>query len=648
MNQIRRLKRGNSKSRKLTSGSPKTCRQRRLRFESLERRLVLSAPACVAPECLEVPLIPEADQFGFQIDMVQAYEDASGTRATFSIFDTGASVVTFSAADQLIFDLLNQKIPVKVPGGAEATGVGGAIIGDVSEPGRILADGLHAWELDPSNLLNSGINFQNAAQADGVQAFIGTERGSPILPTIVGTPLLSPSAKYPDGAAALIDLEAYPLDFGALFPEFPEFKDIIIYLPDLRFTDPNPTIDIPGDGSVTPPVRIPVDLYGEDNHLNPGDQLTTSWSPVQTEVATYDGDNVVLNKTLLFDTGAQLSVISTEMALGLGLDLNNPEIEITVQGAAGQVDIAGFTIDALDLPRDENGDGAADGLLRFTNVPVYVLDIGEGLDGILGMNLLNPAHTFVYDPYDVQGPSVNISFETSRFSPSNGGDTRGALDLLGGLFPTLAATQHDIRIPDSSRASSWHNATNQVDVNNDGSVVPLDALLLINDLNARGSRRLSNPPIRSRPVQTYLDVNDDMMVTPLDALLVINAINRSGAGEGESAARADVVRTTPDPSAPLVRSGFASLADTPSGDSVYLAGAGTTAVVRSVDGATTSTLAVSWWLDALTQPVITSSTSSADELDQPARQAALSDRALGALIHDTLSETLLDLFDEPE
>ena len=306
MNQIRQQKQTGWGFRKLKSRAARASCRRHLHIETLEKRLVLSVPPCVAPECLEVPLIPEADQFGFQIDMVQAYEDSSDTRATFSIFDTGASVVTFSAADQLIFGLLNQSIPVKTPGGAEATGVGGVIIGDVSQPGSILADGLHAWELDPSNLLNSGINFQDAARADGVQAFIGTETGSPILPTIVGTPLLNPSPKFPDGAAALIDLEAYAFDFRALFPEFPEFKDIIIYLPDLRFTDPNPTIDVPTDGSATEPVRIPVDLYGQDNHLNPGDQLTESWSPVQSQVATYDGDNVVLNKTLLFDTGAPI------------------------------------------------------------------------------------------------------------------------------------------------------------------------------------------------------------------------------------------------------------------------------------------------------------------------------------------------------
>jgi VCBS repeat-containing protein len=72
------------------------------------------------------------------------------------------------------------------------------------------------------------------------------------------------------------------------------------------------------------------------------------------------------------------------------------------------------------------------------------------------------------------------------------------------------------------------------DVNNDGFVTPIDALILINDINRNGVRTLSPTAFTPPP---FLDVNADGQVTPFDILLVINVLNRpSGSGEGESSA----------------------------------------------------------------------------------------------------------------
>ena len=47
------------------------------------------------------------------------------------------------------------------------------------------------------------------------------------------------------------------------------------------------------------------------------------------------------------------------------------------------------------------------GTLQFTHVPVYVLDVGEGIDGILGTNVLNTAAAVLYDPEGaVRDPAV--------------------------------------------------------------------------------------------------------------------------------------------------------------------------------------------------------------------------------------------------
>ncbi len=69
------------------------------------------------------------------------------------------------------------------------------------------------------------------------------------------------------------------------------------------------------------------------------------------------------------------------------------------------------------------------------------------------------------------------------------------------------------------------NPKEPMDVNNDGIVSPMDALVLVNALNAGTTNPQTSPP--------FLDVNGDRYVTPLDLLKVINYFNRYSA-EGES------------------------------------------------------------------------------------------------------------------
>ncbi|MCY2986937.1 MAG: dockerin type I domain-containing protein [Planctomycetota bacterium] len=79
----------------------------------------------------------------------------------------------------------------------------------------------------------------------------------------------------------------------------------------------------------------------------------------------------------------------------------------------------------------------------------------------------------------------------------------------------------------------WENPLLPCDVNGDGSVTPLDALFLINQINTHGSGTLPTPsPNGSFPLP-YLDVNGDGILTALDVLLVVNRLNGTTSGEGE-------------------------------------------------------------------------------------------------------------------
>ncbi len=74
----------------------------------------------------------------------------------------------------------------------------------------------------------------------------------------------------------------------------------------------------------------------------------------------------------------------------------------------------------------------------------------------------------------------------------------------------------------------WHNEANPADVDDSGTVIPLDALLVINALNDTGARELPVPPVPGDEPPPFLDTNRDNNLAPIDALIVINALNAAG------------------------------------------------------------------------------------------------------------------------
>ncbi len=89
-----------------------------------------------------------------------------------------------------------------------------------------------------------------------------------------------------------------------------------------------------------------------------------------------------------------------------------------------------------------------------------------------------------------------------------------------------------VRVDFAVTTPPWHNTNSPEDVNDDGDIVPLDALIVVNDLNANGPRLLAFPSEGDEP-PPYLDVNGDGSITPIDALRIINKLNDAEL-EGES------------------------------------------------------------------------------------------------------------------
>ena len=79
----------------------------------------------------------------------------------------------------------------------------------------------------------------------------------------------------------------------------------------------------------------------------------------------------------------------------------------------------------------------------------------------------------------------------------------------------------------------WRNPVFEFDVNADQYSSPIDALLVINEINRHGSRALPVPPVPPFLPPYYFDSSGDGYISPIDALMVINHLNKLSLGEGE-------------------------------------------------------------------------------------------------------------------
>lgn len=104
------------------------------------------------------------------------------------------------------------------------------------------------------------------------------------------------------------------------------------------------------------------------------------------------------------------------------------------------------------------------------------------------------------------------------------------------ILPGLVPTRID---------SLLFNGALPVDVNGDGAVEPIDALLIVNRLRRGGDGfvdRANADPSMLSAGQSMVDVTNDGLVTPLDVLLVVNQLRR---GQAEFSGEAAVTASRP-------------------------------------------------------------------------------------------------------
>ncbi|MFO0820720.1 MAG: putative Ig domain-containing protein [Pirellulales bacterium] len=124
--------------------------------------------------------------------------------------------------------------------------------------------------------------------------------------------------------------------------------------------------------------------------------------------------------------------------------------------------------------------------------------------------------------------------DTGLFTWTPGVSQRGVYTLTFGVSDGIELDTETVIL---TIGSPWHNPRIDLDVTRDGAVGPVDALVVVNELNFLTivdpvTKRFPDPLPEGYVVQYRYDVDDNSILTPRDALLVINFLN--GIAESEA------------------------------------------------------------------------------------------------------------------
>ncbi|MDA1054350.1 MAG: dockerin type I domain-containing protein [Planctomycetota bacterium] len=215
--------------------------------------------------------------------------------------------------------------------------------------------------------------------------------------------------------------------------------------------------------------------------------------------------------------------------------INNvpPNFRLKANGRAGHDRVtflnANQNVDLRSVVNQGGGEGEGEDLLDLHLQRIEIIDIpGSGDNSItLGVeDVLRISDTGTLEVIANAGDSVNIGpgWQLIETVVEDGSFVR--------IFEQDAATVRSIGPAD------WSNPSNPLDVNGNGSVEPVDVLIIFNELNNRrysaAGGRLKSAADQATFPNFLFDSSPDGFVVPLDALVIINELNKpTGSAEGE-------------------------------------------------------------------------------------------------------------------
>ena len=388
-----------------------------------------------------------------------------------AIFDTGASASLFSVSDVVKTGIYGAGMVTTLP--VELTGATGTAVAYTTDPLGIFVGGLDV--LDANGLLTDDSALLGEYN---VSVLAGDAVESPNLPTAVGSPLaVFLSAAFCNNREAAVTVDGN--DFYAPHISFYSLGDSSV-------PSYSSGLDLqlrPSDGSAVQYMPCEVLWMCGDEPDGTPVYPSTIWGMASAQslyfvpwVNVADGGYSVSNLTdFMFDTGAQITVISRTVAAGLHLDLENPDFDVEIQDVTGAVTIEpGFYLDSLQIPAEGQW-------LEYTNAPVVVINVdspeGGTLQGIVGMNLFVDLN-FVFKGGGMMGQGYTARLE---FEPA----CRIAGDIAGDCYQCRVDYEDLAALCDAwlgrgePRTANWNpNADIAPPAGPDGSIDFLDFAVL--------------------------------------------------------------------------------------------------------------------------------------------------------------------------
>jgi len=156
----------------------------------------------------------------------------------------------------------------------------------------------------------------------------------------------------------------------------------------------------------TPAIELSLDPWGTP--LNYPDGSVSGYWYLMYGVSFTQGSNTVTSASsgdldstankFMYDTGTDVTLIVPALATSLGLDLNNPDFQLTV----GSTPLPGFYLDSISM-------AGVGGSYIVTHVPVAVDSSLGGATAIIGSNLFNDTELLFDGPDNTLGVGVATS-----------------------------------------------------------------------------------------------------------------------------------------------------------------------------------------------------------------------------------------------
>ena len=271
-------------------------------------------------------------------------------------------------------------------------------------------------------------------------------------------------------------------------------------------------------------------------------QLNSSATEVQT-ITPFSTDTINYQGGVALATARINNDLIPDIVLGAGVN-GGSKIDVwtwnTVSATLSSTSLNGngftaFTDSSKNSPlqvtaMDTNGDNISDTIIA-------VQGPGGTTGRIVAFEIISDSPLQVSPAITITSAFPGPFFVAAIKNPSPALDFQDPPVPNANLHSELSASAGSIA------ASVYTNLQNPLDADNDGTVSPLDILLVINWLN--NSHGLTpNKILAKHPL--FLDVNSDGFASPLDVLIIVNHLNNrvmetisnSVVGEGEASAAA--------------------------------------------------------------------------------------------------------------